>query len=473
MLSLPPGPSGAQLSSVFTTILVYHALLIGVGVWAARRTRSTEDFFLAGRGLGAWAASLSASASSSSAWTLLGVSGAAYAWGLKAVWIFPAVVGGFVINWFWVGPRLMRLAEETGAITLPELLFGRDSDSVRLLRAAAIIIGISFIFYIAAQFQAAGQAFTAAFDWRADVSIAVGAGIILVYTLLGGFWAASVTDAIQGAVMFLVALALPFGTLAFVGGFEQLMIGLEATGGADAVSLTGAQAGAAGLAFIAGTLGIGLGYPGQPHVLNRYMALRDDKALRRGRIIAMTWVVVVIGGMLVLGLAARLMYSTIADPEQTLFFVGERMLGPAISGLVIAAVLSAIMSTADSQLLVTASSAAHDWDRPDEAQRLVRSRVMLVVATILAAALALFAPESIFNRVLFAWHALAAAFGPLVLLRISGFRVDGNHALAAMLSGSLLTVIFHWFPNTPGDFVERLAPLVVAAIVAWRGRLRE
>jgi sodium/proline symporter len=250
------------------------------------------------------------------------------------------------------------------------------------------------------------------------------------------------------------------------------MIGLEATGGADAVSLTGAQGGAVGFAFVAGTLGIGLGYPGHPHVLNRDMAVRDEKALRRGRIIAMTWVVFVIGGMLLLGLAARLMYSTIADPEQVIFVVGERMLGPAVSGLVIAAVLSAIMSTADSQLLVAASSAAHDWDPQGQGRRLPRARAMLVIATVLAAALAIFAPASIFDRVLFAWHALGAAFAPLVVLRITGYRVDATHALASMIAGAGLTVVLHWLPDTPGDFAERLIPPVTAFMLAWRGRWR-
>jgi len=222
---------------------------------------------------------------------------------------------------------------------------------------------------------------------------------------------------------------------------------------------------------VLGTLGIGLGYPGQPHVVNRFMALRDDRSLRRARVIAISWAVLVYAGMLLLGLCARVLYD-IADGEQVLFEVSARVLPPFVAGIVLAAVLSAIMSTADSQLLVAASSAAHDWNAgtPGRTSRLSGSRVTVVLICIAAALLAIFVAEDIFTRVLFAWHAVGSAFGPLLLMRVLGYRVGARGTLATLLAGFGLTVILHWLPHTPGDAAERLIPLVAALTIAWVAR---
>jgi len=206
----------SETAAVFTTLVVYNALLIGVGVWASRRNTDVEDFYLAGRGLGAWVAAISASASSSSAWTLLGVSGAAYAWGWPALWLFPATVGGFLVNWFWVAPRLKSLADRENAVTLASVLAPQalGESRERILRTAGVIIVFSFVFYVASQFEAAGKAFESVFGLEKEPSILIGAGIVLAYTLLGGFWAVSVTDTIQGLLMSLAAIVLPLIALA-------------------------------------------------------------------------------------------------------------------------------------------------------------------------------------------------------------------------------------------------------------------
>ncbi len=217
---------------VLVTLVIYNAVLIGVGLWARGRNKGVEDFFLAGRGLGPWVAAISASASSSSAWTLLGVSGAAYAWGLPALWLFPATVGGFLLNWVWVAPRLQRLAREEGAITLSEVIVPASIGANRqlILRAAALIIVFCFVFYIASQFEAAGKAFESVFGLSKQTSILVGAGIVLAYTMLGGFWAVSVTDSIQGMLMVVAGIVLPASALIAAGGFGPLSGGLADLG---------------------------------------------------------------------------------------------------------------------------------------------------------------------------------------------------------------------------------------------------
>ena len=454
---------------VFATLLVYNAGLIGIGLWARARNRSVEDFYLGGRNLGAWVAALSASASSSSAWTLLGVSGAAYAWGLPALWLFPATVGGFFINWAWVAPRLMRLAREEGALTLPAFIAPASLGARRevILRAAAAIIVFSFVFYIASQFEAAGKAFESAFGLSKEASILAGAGVVLVYTLLGGFWAVSVTDSLQGLLMVFAAIFLPVAALYAVGGPAPLAAALAA--GEGPVLAASELTGFAAVLFVLATFGITIGYPGQPHVVNRYMALRDSVSLRRGRLIALTWAVLVYAGMLTLGLSARVLMKELGDAEQVLFEAAAFLLPAVITGILIAAVLSAVMSTADSQLLVASSSISHDWNlaRGQRGDGLLASRLTVVAVLAAATVLALLWRADIFSRVLFAWVALGAAFGPILVTRLLGRTLSARATLGAMLAGFGSTLVLSWLPDAPGDAAERLLPFVIAAAVAF------
>ncbi len=459
-----------RTASVLITLVVYNALLIGVGLWARNRNRDVQDFFLAGRGLGAWVAAISASASSSSAWTLLGVSGAAYAWGLPALWIFPSTVGGFIINWTWIAPRLKVLAAKEQAVTLSEVVAPKQIGDMRklILRCAALIIVFCFTFYIASQFEAAGKAFESVFGLSKQNSILIGAAIVLVYTILGGFWAVSVTDTIQGLLMSVAGVVLPIASLVAVGGFSGLSEGLDAVGNAGSPIGPGF---AVGFFFVMGLMGIGLNYPGQPHVVNRFMALRDDRALRQGRIIAISWAVLVFAGMLTLGLCARVLFADLGDSEQVLFKAATELLPAVIAGIMLAAVLSAIMSTADSQLLVASSAISYDWnlaDRHAEAG-LTGTRRTVFAVLVMATVLALVWRADIFSRVLFAWSAAGSAFGPILIMRLLGRSVSAAATLAAMLTGFGLTVIISFFPNAPGDAAERLVPLFIALGIAAAG----
>ncbi len=465
------------MSATLSTLLIYAVALLGIGVWAHRRTDSNTDFLLGGRKLGPWVAGISASASSSSAWTLIGVSGAAYHWGLASLWLFPATLGGFLINWFLVARRLRVLSEKTGTLTLTEVIAPPVLGKHRLLvvRAAALIVLFSFVFYIASQFEGAAKAFDVYFGWPREFGIALGVGVVLAYTLLGGFWAASVSDTVQGLMMSVAALVLPVAALVSIGGPVPLIDALSQTLSADELSPTRGLGGVSALLFVAGTLGIGLGYPGQPHVVNRFMALKDDSSLRRARVIAIAWAVVIYSGMIVVGLSAKVLLADLGDNEQVLFRLAEDLLPAVVSGVLLAAVLSAIMSTADSQLLVAASSLSHDWNltaRHGEST-LANSRVVVVIICLLSAMLAVYLPDDIFARVLFAWHALGSAFGPLLLARLSGYFLPVVPALASLLSGFGLTVILNWLPNTSGDWAERLLPLFVAGVIVVIFKQRE
>jgi sodium/proline symporter len=383
-----------------------------------------------------------------------------------------------VINWLWVAPRLMERSRAGNSLTLTEFLAGDRQDRwyPAIIRLSSFAIVFSFLFYIASQFQAAGNAFASAFGLNAATAIAIGAAIIVIYTLLGGFWAVSVTDLVQGLLMVAAAIVLPAAALIATGGPGLLVERLAALQPAGEITLTRNYPGILGLAFILGTLGIGLGYPGQPHVVNRFMALRDHEALRRGRVIALVWAALIYAGMLLLGLCGRVLWP-VADGEQIFFEAANQLFPPAIAGLMIAAVLSAIMSTADSQLLVASSSIS--WDlrramrRTEPPKGLAGTRIVVLVVSLLSMLLAIFAPAAIFSRVLFAWHALGSAFGPALVIKLTGRTIRSGAVLASIACGFGLTVLIHLFvPDGPGDWAERLVPLVVAFAVAWVGSRR-
>lgn len=463
------------MSGILITLIAYQLLMLGIGWWASTRNRDSEDFYLGGRRLGGLVAALSASASSSSAWSLLGVSGAAFVWGLPAIWLIPATITGFLINWYLVAPRLAKQSRAGGALTLTEFIAGPRGDPARLtiLRLGAGVILFSFTFYIAAQFQAAGTTFASVLQLPQSTAILVGAAVVLAYVWLGGFWAASVTDSVQGLLMAFSALLLPLLALASVGGPLPLADSLVADGAGTRL-WTGQASLPAAIGFVLGLFGIGLGYPGQPHVVNRFMAIRDATAIVHGRRIAVAWAVIIYVGMVVLGWCGRLLLSGLADGEQLLFQMATLLLPTVLAGVMVSAILSAIMSTADSQLLVAASSVSHDLrdGRDTGAAGLAQARWVVLGVGAVAVLLAILFPASIFDRVLFAWQALAAAFGPLLVVTLWRGPVAPGWRIAALASGFLLTVALSLTVDSPGDWVERLLPLALALALALAGSRR-
>jgi sodium/proline symporter len=462
----------SRSSAILITLILYKVILVAIGWLAHRRTRDDADFFLGGRRLGAMVAALSASASSSSAWTLLGVSGAAYAWGVSAIWLFPACVGGFCLNWFLLAPRLRRLSHRSGALTTTDVLAGHGPGSHRLRVLASLIILVSLCTYIASQFQGAGKTFSETFDLPLHGSILIGSGIVVLYTLLGGFWAVSLTDTLQGMMMALSALVIPVAAVVAVGGPAAVVEGMGAVPVDGYMSPVRGAPLVVGAGFVLGLLGIGLGYPGQPHVVNRFMALRDEAALVRGRRIALAWATLVYAGMLVLGWAGRVLVSTLADNEVIFIAVTHRLFHPVVAGVMIAAVMSAIMSTADSQLLVAASSVAHDLPIRSRLGTLAGSRWVVLLLSGVAVITSLVGTTEIFSRVLFAWTAMGSAFGPLILVRIWRGPVRSGFALASMGTGFALAVAAYLEPATRGGVGERVLPFLIAAWLALRGARR-
>ncbi len=456
-----------RASVVIATLVVYKLVLIGIGVWASRRNRDEADFFLGGRGLGPLVAAISYSSSASSAWTLLGLSGAAYVLGLRVVWVALGSISGMLVAWTWIGPRLLRHSREREQLTLTDFLAEGASGRSRraIVVAASLIIVFTYSFYVAAQFQGAGNTFHSTFGLGMTESILLGAAIILVYTLLGGFWAVSVTDTLQGLLMAFTALLLPIAALVEAGGPGNFISALEAASTPAQMSWTGGEAGLVAAGFVLGSLGIGFGTYGQPHMLVRFMALRDVRALRQARLITVAWYAVVFTGMCFLGLTGRILFPGTDNAEGILFTLAGSLFTPLVGAVLLAAVLSAIMSTADSQLLVAASAIAHDLGLGGERRRLLYSRLAIVLLVGFAVGVSLTLPERIFSRVLFAWSALGAAFGPTVFMRLAGVSLRPGGVLASVLTGFVLAVGLYLAPSTPGDVLERLVPFFAALAV--------
>ncbi len=446
--------SGAGILGV---IVAYQVALIAIGLWARRRTRDHTDYFIGGRNLGGFVASLSYAAGSSSAWSILGVSGIAYAQGVSAVWLLPGTLTGHVIAWFLIARRLRDASRAHGWVTLTDVVCRDLTGGARRFATAfaGIAVVISFVFYVAAQFQGAGNTFGETFGLPVSTSVAIGAAVILVYTLIGGFWAVSVTDALQAVVMLVGAVMLCVAAVSACGGFGPLFAALPP----EHLAPLGANVGWLAVGFFIGMVSIGFGPLGQPHLLNRMMALRDEAALRRGRVVALAWFVIVLSSMFLTGLAGHALATEVVDGERLFFHLTSALLPAMVAGITIAAVLSAVMSTADSQLLVAASVISHDLGLGRE--RVSVSRWIITAMVVVAVVISVWLPEAIFSRVLFAWNALGATFGPLVLFTVFRWRHAPWAAPAAMVVGFLGTVVFYVLPDTPGDFAERFLPFVV------------
>jgi len=470
---------------VLITLIIYKVTLIGIGFWASRRTKTEGDFFLGGRGLGPWVAGLSYAASTSSAWVLLGFSGFVFANGLSALWMVPGIWAGYAVVWLWFGPRLRAEADAHNYVTLTDFLTAKvDGPIKRLIAAAAsAFILFCFVFYVAAQFDAAGRAFDTTFHIGVTESVVVGAAIILAYCLLGGFWAVSVTDTLQGAIMAIIAVGLPIVALVAAGGPSGVAQALSASAPEGFLDWSGGLGGFVFLGFVLGVWGVGVGALGQPHLLNRLMAVRDEASRRRGFIVAMSWAVAVYIGMATLALSGRALVGDLGDAENIFYRMTGDLLPSVLGGVVLAAVLSAVMSTVDSILLAAAAAVAHDlgiskrWPKHD----LLVARLVMTVIVILAVVITLAVPASIFGRVLFAWSALGAAFGPIVVARVAGVEPRGWAILAAMVSGFALTVFFNqagaWtggaITSGPGQVFERVLPWVPALALVFGFRQKQ
>jgi sodium/proline symporter len=462
------------MTVIAISFLVYILGIIAFGVYSARFARDTsDDFFLAGRGLGPWVAALSSSASAESGWVTMGLVGMSFNVGLGALWIVPGTVLAFMFNWLILARRLRQASVEHRAITLLDILVSPYSGSASLLiRALGILILVTMLTtYTAAQMTAAAKAIEATFDWNYLSGVAIGAALVLIYTTTGGFRAVAWTDVVQAVMMIAAVLVLPILMILEIGGFDSLWQRLRQLDDPTLLHPVAGNAGLALIGFFGLWLGIPLGNPGQPHVLVRFMAIRDERSIYRGTIISTGWVFFLFTGAVLLGIAARGWYGELPDPEKALPIAAIEFLPAALAGMMIAAVLAAVASTADSQLLLSASAVSHDLvvrllgKGASEGNRVLLHRVTVLLVGLSAMLIAMSESRAIFHFVLYAWAGLGAAFGPALILTLLWHRTTGWGVLAGMLVGFTSAVAWIEIPVLK-ELIYEMGPAFALATLA-------
>ena len=449
--------TSAQIA-ITSSMVVYMAIVIAIGLFYTRKSHSSEEFFLGGRSLGPWVTAMSAEASDMSSWLLMGLPGVAYLSGFgEAGWTAIGLAAGTYLNWLFVSKRLRRYSQIAGnAFTLPDFFSNRYHDSKRILMSlSALFIVIFFTVYTASGFVASGLLFNTILGFNYVTMMLVSAAVIVLYTAMGGFLAESITDLIQGILMSIALVTI-------------VVVGLREAGGLNAVleharSLpgylswfevhspsTGAAAPFKGLTVLS-TLAWGLGYFGMPHVLLRFMAIRKTSELRRSRIIATVWVVISLGAAVLIGMIGAAVFPGVLegrDSERIFIYMSTTYLAPVLAGVILAGILAATMSTSDSQLLITASSVSQNFYkgvlRKDASEKQIMwiGRLTVVVVAIIAAVIAFDPKSSIFEIVSHAWAGFGATFGPLMLFSLFWRRTTFRGALIGMIGGGISSLLW-------------------------------
>ena len=469
-----------EISIIF---LIYMLLMMCIGVYYYRRTRNMSDYFLGNRKLGAWVTSMSAEASDMSGWMLMGLPGFAYVAGLNAGWIALGLALGTWANWYFIAARLRVYTElANNSLTLPDFFENRFLVSSGKLRVIpAIFILIFFILYTSSGFVAAGRLFETIFCLPYEMAMLLGAGVVIFYTLVGGFLAVSRTDFIQGVMMFFAILVVPIGAAMMLGGFTETAALIYAEHASFFSPLTKADGSSVGFIEWISLMGWGIGYFGQPHILVRFMAIRHADELPQATRIAMAWVVISLSAAILVGMvgAVYLKVSLEGTAAETVFLaMAGELFPPIVAGLILAAVLAAIMSTSSAQLLVAASAFAQDIYRRSLRPAAKQSELVWVsrisVLCIAAAALYLgMRPDHfILDMVAYAWAGFGAAFGPALLMCLFWRRTTERGVIAGIVTGGL-TVLF-WkqigflglYELVPGFLFALLAIYIVSKVDA-------
>lgn len=452
---------------VLSAFVVYLLLMIVIGVLSMKRTKSTEDYFLGGRGLNGWVAALSAQASDMSGWLLMGLPGSIYALGTGQAWIAIGLFLGTVANWLFISKRLRRYTiVANNSLTLPEFLENRYHDKKRvLLFISSIVIVVFFLVYTASALAAGGKLFHSVFGVDYHYALAIGAGVILIYTFLGGFLAVCTTDFIQGTLMLIGLLVVPIVAYSFISNDFAAQITSTGVNYSDYMSLFSNGGKPYSFIDILSQLAWGLGYCGMPHVLVRFMAVKNEKELKKSSVIAIIWVFLSLVMACVIGVVGRAFLPNILEGGATenvfIQMINEvfnnRLALPFIGGIFLCGILAAIMSTADSQLLVCASSVSKDIFKnvisPKASDKTVLkvSRITVIAVAVLAFLIAWDPESNIMNLVSDAWAGLGSAFGPVVVCSLFWKRTNFAGAVAGILSGGLTVIVWDYLPIIGGE----------------------
>ncbi|MBQ9823512.1 MAG: sodium/proline symporter [Solobacterium sp.] len=468
---------------------IYLLGMISVGIRFSKKNENTDDFFIGGRKLGPFVTAMSAEASDMSSWLLMGLPGVAYLSGTADVaWTAIGLAVGTWFNWLLVAKKLRRYTERTGSITVPAFFSNRYHDDRRILQlVAAVWIVVFFVPYTASGFAACGKLFSTLFGLDYHMAMIVSAAVIILYTALGGFLAASTTDLIQSIVMSIALIVILFFGTAAAGGFASVMANARALPGYLGLNTMYDVSSGSSVSYsfltICSTMAWGLGYFGMPHILLRFMAIKDEEKLPLSRRIGTVWVVISMFVSIVIGIVGLAITKGGTIPflegsaSETIIvrisqlLASKGFLAALLAGVVIGGILASTMSTSDSQLLAASSSVSKDIMvdclklKIDKSKQLLISRITLMIIAVIGIFLAWDSDSNVFRIVSFAWAGFGASFGPAVLLALFWKRSTGTGALAGMVTGGVM--IFVWkFMVRPLGGILNIYELLPAFLIA-------
>jgi sodium/proline symporter len=455
---------------LLVTFVAYLILILFLGIKAYRRTHSLDDYILGGRKLGAVVTALSVGASDMSGWLLLGLPGAIYLSGLSEVWIGIGLVLGAYCNWLFVSKRLRIYSQyANNSLTLPDYFENRFNDTTRVLRlVSAFVILLFFTFYTASGLVGGAILFENSFGLQYSTALISGGLIIVGYTFIGGFLAVAWTDAVQAVLMFLALLVAPTVVILNSGGTDVVWEQMQAVNPQSTELFSNMTV----IGFVS-LIAWGLGYFGQPHILARFMAVENPQKLVAARRIAMVWMVLVLFGSVATGLVGIAYFADnpLENPETVFIALSQQLFNPWVAGIIIAAVLSAIMSTVDSQLLVSSSVISEDFYRvfvrpqASEKELLMVSRGAVVAIALLAMVIASDRESRVLDLVSYAWAGFGAAFGPVIVFSLFWRSMTAASAIAGMIVGAVTVVV--WSNLTGGlfDLYEIVPGFALASVV--------
>lgn len=452
-------------------IIIYMTGMLGIGYYSYKRTADLSDYMLGGRNLGPAVTALSAGASDMSGWLMLGLPGAMFSQGISAAWIVIGLSLGAYCNWLYVAPRLRAYTEiADNSITIPAYIGNRFEDSSRILRlVSGFVIIVFFTFYVSSGLVSGAVLFQNSFNVDYHSGLWVVGGVVVAYTLFGGFLAVSITDFVQGLIMVTTLVMVPLVTIQATGGLGDSFNTIQSISPAYLDFFKGTT-----FLGVVSLFGWGLGYFGQPHIIIRFMAISSVKELVKARRIGMTWMIFSVVGAMFTGLIGIAYFAkkgiTLADPETVFLELGKFLFHPFITGIILSAILAAIMSTISSQLLVTSSSLTEDlyslFRRTASDKELVMvGRLCVFIVAVVAVLIAYQRNETILNLVGYAWAGFGASFGPVILLSLYWKRMNKWGALAGMIAGSSTVILWTRFPFLKSTLYE-LIPGFFACLIA-------
>lgn len=465
---------------ILYTFAVYMIAVLSISFVAWFRNKSLKDYILAGRGLGSFVTALSAQASDMSGWLLLALPGAAYAFGMGYIWMVIGLTVGTYLNWLVVARRLREQTQHyDDALTLPDYFSSRFGNKTRLLRGiSALMILVFFAIYVSSSFVAGADLFKSLFHISYFWALVFGALTVMSYTFIGGFLAVAWNDVLQGALMFFALLIVGLLGLAFVGGFDGLEHTLNAVnnGLLHPFFNVGTNTSYTWIG-IASLLAWGLGYPGQPHILARFMAIKDPKGIAAARRIAMFWVIVALFAAMLVGLTGLGVLSHPldgSDRERVFIYMSLKLLPPVAAGICLSGILAAIMSTASAQLLVAAGAFAEDLYRgffrhnAGGKELLWVGRLALLAVAVIAFFVGINPNSLVLGLVAYAWAGFGAAFGPAIILALYWNRMNWQGALAGIIVGGVTVLVWHtWLLPLGGFFgLYEIVPGFVLSMIA-------